>query len=181
MKTLLVALIAAFSAAIKTNREDSAELAKVKAQNNELIEKLRQEDLEDAEIEELAPQIEEVLRLAAAARPPTEDQITIAGNSLSGVGVSQDPAQPPGSPAPGNPEVEKQLAEGTTEESEETDDDETPEQTKEERIEALVNENTKEDLVKLANKAQLEVGAGVTKREIAEAIVNAEENDDNGK
>jgi hypothetical protein len=181
MKTLLVALIAAFSAAIKTNREDSAELAKVKAQNNELIEKLRQEDLEDAEIEELAPQIEEVLRLAAAARPPTEDQITIAGNSLSGVGVSQDPAQPPGSPAPGNPEVEKQLAEGTTEESEETDDDETPEQTKEERIEALVNENSKEGLVKLANKAQLEVGAGVTKREIAEAIVNAEENDDNGK
>lgn len=171
MKTLILALIAAFTAAIKVNREDSDKIKELKTQNDDLIEKLRQEDLEDADIEELAPQIQEALNLATAARPPSAEQIAV----VTGGAVSQDPAQPAGSPAPGNPEAEARMKEGKTEETEEETEEEV---SKEDRIEALVNENTKEELHEKAEAAGLTVGSHDNKETIATAIV---EKEDEGK
>lgn len=166
MKTLILALIAAFTAAIKANREDSDKLKELKTQNDELLEKLRQEDLEDAEIEELAPQIQEALNLATAARPPSQEQVDV----VAGGGISKDPAQPPGSPAPGNPEAEARMKEVEKEDANEQD-----QASREDRIEALVNENSKDELVTKAEKLDLEFPSSATKADIAEAIVDKED------
>lgn len=167
MKQLIVALIAALSAAIRTPREDTARLRELNEENEKLKARLAEEDLEDAEVEELRPQIDEVLALAAAARPPSDDQINIARAGLSGTGVSQDPAQPPGSPAPGNPEVEKQAAESKTT------------RPRSERVEDLVDSNSRDELAEKAEALEIEVHSSATKTEIAEAIVDKEDSKSN--
>jgi hypothetical protein len=170
MKQLFLQLLALLVSALKAQREDTTELQSIKKQNEDLQEKLRQEDLDDDEIEELAPRIDEAIKLAAAARTPSQDQIDIAGRALSGVGVSQDPAQPAGSPAPGNPEAEARMKEVEKEDANEKD-----QASREDRIETLVNENDRSELVTKAEKAGVTVGSHDNKETIATAIVNKED------
>ena len=164
MKQLIILLITALANAIRTPREEVEALRK---QNEDLQQRLRDEDLEDAELEELTPQINEVLALAAAARPPSQDQIDATRSSLEGGnGVTQDPAQPAGSPAPGDPEVEKRAAELKKE--------------REGQIQTLVNENSHKQLLEKAEEAGVQVGSHATKNEIAEAIVNSQSKENSG-
>ena len=182
MIKLIQALIAALVAAINTPRENTAEVARLKSEVDELKGKLAEEDAEDAELEALAPQIDEVLALATAARPPTAEQLEAV---KSGTTLSQDPAQPAGAKAPGNPELVKkaesgELSSGKPEGAHapgEEDEEEEETVSDDERVESLKAENSKDELVKKAEKLGIEVHSKDNMTTIATAIVEKENQD----
>jgi hypothetical protein len=78
---VLRALIAAFIAAITTDRSNAAEIARIKAEHAKELEELRgqltEAEADDAEIAEISKLADEALALASAARPPLQAQIDL--------------------------------------------------------------------------------------------------------
>jgi hypothetical protein len=81
LSQLIVALVVALADALKAQRTDVEQINKIKAdaqkQIDDLKAQLEAEEVEDAEIESLRGQIEDVLNLAAAAKPPEDKNIEL--------------------------------------------------------------------------------------------------------
>lgn len=95
--SLIGAVLAAAVSAINTSRVSAEEVQKIKSDYEgrikELEDKLREEENEDAEIEALRPQLEDLLKQAVAAKPPTGDNIASAEESLNSGQLQDGPGE----------------------------------------------------------------------------------------
>lgn len=86
--------------------------------------------------------------------------------------ASHDPAQPKGQPEPGDPRIQAKIDSGELPPPEEEEAPPPEEELDHDgQVQKLVDDNTREALIELADKEDVNIGSGDTKSDIAEAIV----------